>query len=157
MTGFSYLYDPSIAGNAVLLGSFALLMPLVLVLGFRYQTYVWSTTVATGLSLEIIGLVGRILLHSDRHSETYLFLSVLGSVLGPTFACEAIWTTLPHLFRLYGQNLGLLLPCHAEVIFFMLNAAVVLLQLVGIIWLSLGFNGITVCASNGKRLFLSAR
>src|SRR5687767_13934372 len=90
-----YSYDPSLAGNAVFTAAFAFLVPATLFFGVRYQTPLLAATLTTGIALEVVGFVGRILLHGGRGDKTFFLLNQLGTVVGPSLVAGALFITLP--------------------------------------------------------------
>jgi hypothetical protein len=56
-------YDPSLAGNALYLSIFSLLF---IIQGFqlwKYKTWSFSLSMMSGLVLEVVGYVGRVMMH----------------------------------------------------------------------------------------------
>ena len=62
-------YDPSLAGNAFFAGLFGLLLLGQIGLGIRYKTWSFMFGMCLGLVLEVVGYVGRILMHNDPFSD----------------------------------------------------------------------------------------
>jgi hypothetical protein len=56
-------YVPSLAGNAIFVAIFALLLVAQIVLGIRYRTWAYLAGLSGGLVLEVIGYAGRIQMH----------------------------------------------------------------------------------------------
>ncbi len=61
-------YQPSIPGNGVIIGAFALAMFIHIFQGFRWRSWDFMICMIIGCLDEIIGYVGRILLHSNPFS-----------------------------------------------------------------------------------------
>ncbi|CAM1501039.1 Fc.00g102010.m01.CDS01 [Cosmosporella sp. VM-42] len=141
--GGFYNYDPSVGGNAVLLAIYAALVPVVLYLGYRYRTPLFSATLTTGLLFEVLGFVGRVLLHRSRDSNACFFISHLGTVLGPTFMSTAIFLILPHILSVYGEHLCPFPPLHVGFVFYSFAGLALVLELIGVIFVAYGFNGIS--------------
>lgn len=139
-----YLYSPSIAGNAVLLAAFAILVPAVAYLGFRFRTPVFSITLAAGLVLSVVGFVGRVLLGSSPRSLALFVVSLLGSVLGPVCISGAIFLTLPHILSVYGDHVSPIQPLWAGAVFYGMEAVAAAVQLVGVILLALDLGSLGV-------------
>ena len=59
----NFTYVPTLAGNALYLGLFALMLVVQVFLGIRYRTWGFLVGMIGGLVLEIIGYAGRIQLH----------------------------------------------------------------------------------------------
>ena len=58
-------YRPSIAANATFIAIFGLLLAVHIVQGVWFRTWGYMVTLAAGCILQIIGYVGRILLHDN--------------------------------------------------------------------------------------------
>lgn len=139
-----YAYKPNIGGNAVLLAAFAVLVLVALYLGIRLRTPVFSATLATGMLLEVIGFVGRVLLGNTSDSQTFFVLSMLGTLLGPVCISGAILLTLPHILTVYGDHLSPLRPMVAGVIFYSLAAIAAVIQVIGVVFVSYDMSGLGV-------------
>ncbi|KAH7164414.1 RTA1 like protein-domain-containing protein [Fusarium sp. MPI-SDFR-AT-0072] len=138
-----YSYNPSVGGNAVLLVVFALLALAAIYFGIRSRTYLFSLALTTGLLLEVLGFVGRILLHSKRDSQGHFFLFLFGTVLGPSLIGVAIFIILPHILGIYGEPLCPFRPLVAGLVFWGLAAVTVLFELIGIVFTAYESNGVT--------------
>jgi hypothetical protein len=58
-------YVPTLAGNTTYLALFAAVLVVQGALGIRFRSWTFLGGMAAGILLEIIGYVGRILLHSN--------------------------------------------------------------------------------------------
>ncbi|RTE74767.1 hypothetical protein BHE90_010776 [Fusarium euwallaceae] len=141
--GGFYSYNPSVGGNAVLLVAFILLALAAPYLGFRSRTYLFSAVLTTGLFFEVLGFIGRILLHSNRDHQGYFFLFLFGTVLGPSFLSLAIFIVLPHILTIYGEPICPFRPLLAGFVFWGLSAVSMLLELIGIIFTAYESSGVT--------------
>lgn len=139
-----YSYDPSIGGNAVLLAAYGLLIPAVLYPGFRFSTLTFSIILVIGLILDVIGFVGRLLLHGAPDRQDFFIVSLLGTVLGPTFITGAMVLTLPHTLSLCGERVSPLRRLLAAVSLFISTAGAAVLQLVGVVYVSYNFGDVGV-------------
>lgn len=139
-----YVYDPSIGGNAVLLAAYGLLIPAVLYPGFRFSTLAFSIVLVAGLLLDLIGFVGRLLLNGSPDRQDYFVISLLGTLLGPTFISGAIILTLPHTLSLCGERVSPLRRLFAALLLFISTAGAAVLQLVGVVFVAYNFGGIGV-------------
>ncbi len=59
----SVQYDPSLAGNAIYLGIFSLVLVIQVLLGVSFRTWSFLSAMIGGEVLEIIGYVARIQMH----------------------------------------------------------------------------------------------
>lgn len=97
-------YSPSLGGNVALLALFAVLIPITLVMGFKYSNTVFSTALATGLVLEVMGYIGRVLLSTESPSRSSFTVFLLGTVMGPNFIFGAMVYVMQRIVALYGQE-----------------------------------------------------
>lgn len=149
--GGFYPYDLNVGGNAVLIAAYAILAPVVFFTGFRFGTPGFSATLTTGILLEVLGFVGRILLHSTPDSQTYFTLSLVGTILGPTMMCAAIFLILPHILSLYGDHMCPFRPLFAMLAFYSLITVALVLEVVGIVYLAYEQGGMSVSVSCSNR------
>ncbi|KAL7623312.1 hypothetical protein AAE478_006993 [Parahypoxylon ruwenzoriense] len=124
-------YEPSLAGNAVFLTLFAVLIPLTLGLGIKYKSSIFATTIATGLALEVLGYIGRVLLHHNPHDRSDLILFLIGTIMGPTFICCAVFLIMPRIITVYGEEFRSWRPLWYPFLFYALTAASLVLELAG--------------------------
>ncbi|KAK7423099.1 hypothetical protein QQX98_001175 [Neonectria punicea] len=148
--GGFYSYDPNVGGNAVLLAAFAILTIVVPYLGYRSWTPLFSITLTMGLLAEVVGFVGRVLLHSTSDSRTYFFLFLLGTVLGPTFISASIFIILPHVLGIYGEPVSPFKPLVAGLAFCSLIAVALAVELVGIIFVA--YESASISRSSGVKI-----
>lgn len=137
-------YRPNIASNVILLVFYVLLVPCIWVFGLCSRTFLFSTIFLLGLMLEILGFAGRILLHDSVQSRGYFTLSLLGTILGPAFVSIALFVWFPHVLNVYGERPSLVQPILAELILCILMAAAVGIDVIGVVFVSYEFNGVTV-------------
>lgn len=145
--GGFYTYEPNVGGNAVLLAAFAVLIPVVLFLGFRFRTPLFSATLSTGLVLGVAGFLGRVLLKGSPQSQGLFLLSLLGTSLGPVCISGANFLTLPHILSVYGDHISPLQPMLAGVVLYGLAAVAAIMEVVGVAYLAYDFGGMGVSLS----------
>lgn len=139
-----YSYNPSLAGNAVITAAFAFFVPATLFFGVRYQTPLLAATLTTGIALEVVGFVGRILLHGARDDRIFFLLNQLGTVVGPSVVASALFLTLPHVLTIYGIHLSPVKPLNVAFSFYVFVVITVVLQVVGVVFISGEFRNVTV-------------
>ncbi|KAI1372916.1 RTA1-domain-containing protein [Hypoxylon crocopeplum] len=125
------MYEPSLAGNVGFLVLFAVLIPLTLALGIKYRSSIFATTIATGLALEVLGYIGRVLLHNNPTERSAFILFLIGTVTAPTLICGAIFIVIPRVVAVYGEEFRSWKPIWYPFLFRALTAASLLLQLAG--------------------------
>jgi hypothetical protein len=125
-------YEPSLAGNATLLALFALLVPLAFIVGIKYHSSVFSTTITTGLFLEIVGYVGRVLLaRNDDGYKVDFILGYVGTLVAPTFISLAIFRLMPPIVAAYGDDFKTWRPNWHNIVFYVFTVICVALQAAG--------------------------
>ncbi|UKZ62411.1 uncharacterized protein TrAtP1_003661 [Trichoderma atroviride] len=135
--------DLSIGGSAVFLALYAFLTPVTFYQGYRFRTPGFSALLATGLSFEVLGFLGRILLQKGRDHQGYFALALLGSILGATFICSAMSIILPHILALFGDRHA---PCQSLFTAFLLSALLMvslILNIIGIVFVAYGYEGVS--------------
>ncbi|CAI6086382.1 unnamed protein product [Clonostachys chloroleuca] len=148
-TGF-YSYDQSLVGDSILLAAYGILALAATYLGFRYRTPWFSATLAVGLLLEAIGFAGRLLLKGSPKAPAFFVLSMVGTVIGPPLMGGAIFLTLPHVIRVYGEHLSPVRPLLIGFVTYALAAVAMIVQVVGMIFVAYDFNGMG--RTGGSRL-----
>ncbi|KAI1088486.1 RTA1-domain-containing protein [Rostrohypoxylon terebratum] len=126
-----FTYEPSLAGNAVFLALFALLIPVTFALGIKYKNSIFSTNVVTGLALEVVGYVGRVLSYNSPNDRCDFILFLIGTVTGPTFICVAVFLAMPQIVAVYGEEFRSWKPTWYSYLFCALPAISLVLELVG--------------------------
>ncbi|KAI0842580.1 RTA1-domain-containing protein [Hypoxylon sp. FL0890] len=124
-------YDPSLAGNVVFLALFAILIPLTLALGIKYKSSIFATVVATGLALEVVGYVGRVLLNKSPADRTDFILFLIGTILAATFICGAVFLVMPQIIAVYGEEFRSWRSAWYSFLFYALTALSLALELAG--------------------------
>ncbi|GAW19777.1 hypothetical protein ANO14919_092680 [Xylariales sp. No.14919] len=122
---------PSLAGNAVLLAFFTILIPIALALGVKYKSPGFTTFIATGLALEAVGYVGRLLLRNNQNNPTYFAIFLTGTTLGPTCICGAMFSVVPRIIAIYGEEYRSWRPFWYLLLLSALTIASLALELVG--------------------------
>ncbi|CAK7266886.1 hypothetical protein SEPCBS57363_002318 [Sporothrix epigloea] len=89
-------YQPSIAASAVFIALFAIAIVVHAYEGFRWRQTLGSFAVPMILGLidEIIGYIGRIIMHGNPFSFNGFLIQIICITTGPVFFCAAIYVTL---------------------------------------------------------------
>ncbi|KAG6008200.1 hypothetical protein E4U21_004799 [Claviceps maximensis] len=142
-SGGFYGYRPNVASNVVLLVPLCLLVPCIWFLRLGSRTSAFSTTLMVGVVLEVLGFVGRILLHGSGDSRGYFALSLLGTVLGPAFVSAALFVLFPLAVKVCGGRVSRRELKLARLVLCTVIAAAVGIDVIGVVFISYGFNGVT--------------
>ncbi|CAK7223681.1 hypothetical protein SCUCBS95973_005262 [Sporothrix curviconia] len=89
-------YQPSIPANAVFIALFAIALVIHLYEGIRWRSTLrnFAIPMALGLIDEIIGYIGRIIMHGNPFSFNGFLIQIICITTAPVFFCAAIYVTL---------------------------------------------------------------
>ncbi|TDZ15718.1 Sphingoid long-chain base transporter RSB1 [Colletotrichum orbiculare MAFF 240422] len=87
-------YQPSIPVNGAFIALFALAMVIHAVQGFRAKTWGFMASMIGGCLIEIIGYVGRLILHDNPFSFGGFLIQIICITVAPVFFCAAIYVML---------------------------------------------------------------
>ncbi|KAI1103191.1 RTA1 like protein-domain-containing protein [Jackrogersella minutella] len=124
-------YEPSVAGNVIFLALFAIMIPLVFALGIKYKSSIFAAIISTGLALEVVGYIGRVLLHNSPADRSGFILFLIGTMLGPTFICGAMFLIMPQIVTVYGEEFRSWRPGWYLYLFYAFTASSLVLELAG--------------------------
>ena len=103
-------YRPSIAANSLFFALFIISGALHLIQGFlNWRSRIWSTqwfycwAMVLGCVTEVIGYIGRILLHSNPFNFPYFLIQIVCLTIAPAFFSAAIYITLGQTVRTLGH------------------------------------------------------
>ncbi|KAH7030766.1 RTA1 like protein-domain-containing protein [Microdochium trichocladiopsis] len=122
---------PSLSANAALCGLFSTLVVLALVRGLRSSSAIFTSLLLVGLSLEVLGYVGRILLSVNTYDHNNFALFFVGTIIGPNFICGALFLCLPNIIHVYGPNFRTWIPPWYHAIVLGLATISLVLELAG--------------------------
>lgn len=86
----SFLYIPTLAGNALFLSIFAILLIVQVFLGVKHKTWGYMVAIFIGLLLEIIGYGGRIMLHNQPFNNDAFLVYLVTLTIGPALLSAAV-------------------------------------------------------------------
>jgi hypothetical protein len=124
-------YIPSLPGNAFYAAVFGLLLICQTFLGVKYRTWGFLGSMIGGIVLEIIGYIGRILLHNNDFNFNYFIIYIVCLTIGPAFFSAAIYLCLARIIAIYGTSLSWLKPRTITCSFIFCDFISLLLQAVG--------------------------
>ncbi|TLS23944.1 hypothetical protein PpBr36_08362 [Pyricularia pennisetigena] len=126
---------PHLPGNAVLLASFAMAIPINVYFGVRHETPLYTLLLVAGILLEIIGHIGNILLRDNLASRPFFTMYMVGSITGPTFIAAAVYAVLPHILSVYGTRFcEIPSPLWLGLLFFGFDVFTLAFQIVGCVF-----------------------
>lgn len=106
----NFLYLPNVPANAFFAAFFAICM--VVNIGFAIKGRTWGHLggMVGGLALEILGYIGRIMIHNNDFTSTPFYLYIIGLTIGPAFLSASIYLCLARIVGVYGQHLSRFRP-----------------------------------------------
>ncbi|KAF4943223.1 hypothetical protein FSARC_14982, partial [Fusarium sarcochroum] len=124
-------YIPTFAGNVAYLAIFGALIAAQCFQGIRFKTWGFMIAMICGLLLEIVGYVGRIMLHDNIFNNDSFIIYLVGLTIGPAFITAAIYLCLGRIITIYSVDLSLLKPKWITIIFVSCDFVALLLQAAG--------------------------
>ncbi|KAK5044382.1 hypothetical protein LTR84_011332 [Exophiala bonariae] len=124
-------YIPALPGNIAYAGIFFFILMLQVYFGIRYKTWGFLAGMVCGLSLEIAGYAGRVLLHDNVFEKTNFIIYLVGLTIGPAFLSASIYLCLGRIITIFGTRLSLLKPKIITWIFILADSLSLILQSVG--------------------------
>ena len=106
----SFLYLPTVAGNALFAALFGICLVGQLYLGIRYRTWGYMATIVSGLLLEIIGYVARVMLHSSPFDNNDFLMYLICLTIGTTPYISMKMRGWPNMINSSGISNGCNLP-----------------------------------------------
>lgn len=86
----SFMYLPTVPGNAIYAAIFGIYIIAQLFLGFKHKTWGYMVAMVTGLILEVIGYVGRILLHSSPFNNNDFLIYLVTLTIAPALLSASV-------------------------------------------------------------------
>jgi hypothetical protein len=104
------VYDPTLAGNALFISIFSLLLPIQTFLVLHYRTSGILAVTSLDLSMEIIGYAGRVRMHVNPFLKQDFLMYLIPLTIGPVFLAAAVYLCLARIVVVYGWHLSLMRP-----------------------------------------------
>ncbi len=126
-------YIPSLGGNALYAAIFGIYIFFNIYFGIRHKTWGYMAAMFLGLSGEVIGYIGRLLLYQNPFDPTgndfLIYLVCL--TISPAFFAAAIYLCLARIVVVYGEHLSYFRPRTYTLIFCGCDIFSLLLQAAG--------------------------
>lgn len=129
--GTIYGYTPNLAANAFFCAFFGLFLAANVVLPFKYKTWTYGWIMSLGAFAEVIGYVGRILMHSNPWSDAGFEMQICCLILAPSFFAAAIYLTLKDIVKAIGPQFSVIQPKLYPWIFISCDLVSLVLQAAG--------------------------
>ncbi|KAH8595057.1 RTA1 like protein-domain-containing protein [Bisporella sp. PMI_857] len=136
----TYGYYPNLAGNTVFVVVFAICAIAQVILGSIYRLKSYSILVCLGCMGEVVGYIGRIIMHSNPWNTSGFIMQSLLLIVSPSLLAAGLYLTLKHLVFYYGPRYSILKPDLYTWLFVICDAVGFVTQLVG--------GGVQASASN---------
>jgi len=108
---------PTVGGNAAYAAILGLLLIAQVGLGIRYRTWGFMVGMIFGLLLEVLGYVGRALMHQNPFDFNYFLLYLIPLTIGPAFITGSIYLCLSRIIVVHGTQISRLSPRSYSLIF----------------------------------------
>jgi len=126
-----YQYIPSLAGNALYVAIFALLLILQIFFSIRFRTWGFLAGTVGGMILEILGYVGRVQMHFNPFIKNPFLMYLVCLTIGPAFFSASIYLCLARIVVVFGENLSRFRPAVYTITFITCDFLSLLLQAAG--------------------------
>lgn len=105
-----YGYRPDLGANVTFAVLFAVLLVLQVVIGTYTRTWTYTIAVSLGILGELLGYIGRLIMHSNPWDEAGLDIQIVCLVIAPSFLAAGIYLTLKHVVLSRGEQYSRLRP-----------------------------------------------
>lgn len=127
----TYGYYPNAGANIFLAIFFGLAGTAHLILGIYHRTWTFLIALGIGAFMEMVGYIGRILMHYNPWSTSAFRLQIFCLILAPTFIAAGIYLILKHIVICLGTHHSRLKPSLFTWIFIGCDVASIILQAAG--------------------------
>ncbi|KAF7188887.1 Efflux pump himE [Pseudocercospora fuligena] len=103
-----YGYRPSLPANALFLTLNLLCALFSLIFGIRYRTWTYMLGLTSGVIIQSIGYIGRILMYINPWNTTGFTIQIALLIIGPAFISASIYLTLKHFVLAFGERYSIL-------------------------------------------------
>ncbi|CZR53242.1 related to YER185w, Rta1p [Phialocephala subalpina] len=106
----SFLYLPTVPGNAIYAAIFGIYVIAQLYLGIRHRVWGYMSAMVLGMIAEIIGYVGRVMLHNSPFNNNDFLTYLICLTIAPALLSASIYLCLSRIVIVYGENLSRFKP-----------------------------------------------
>jgi cell shape-determining protein MreD len=86
----SFLYLPTLPGNAIYAAIFGIYIVAQLFLGIKHKTWGYMVAMVLGLLLEVIGYVARIMLHNSPFDNNNFLMYLVTLTIAPALLSASV-------------------------------------------------------------------
>ncbi|RDL39273.1 Uncharacterized protein BP5553_03613 [Venustampulla echinocandica] len=131
LTLASFLYRPTLPGNAIFAGLFALLFIPQLFFGIKHKTWGYMTAMSFGLIMECVGYIARVMIHNNPFNHDMFLMYLILLTIAPAFLTAAIYLCLARIVTVYGEDCSRFKPRTYTLIFCTCDLISLVLQALG--------------------------
>jgi len=124
-------YLPSLPGNTLFAALFAICFFTQFILGIKYRTWGFLAATTLGMLTEIIGYIGRIMMHNNPFSKNNFLMYLVTLTIAPAFLSAAIYLCLARIVVVYGEERSRFKPRTYTILFCSSDFLALLLQAAG--------------------------
>ncbi|KAF5648327.1 phospholipid-translocating ATPase [Fusarium sp. NRRL 52700] len=124
-------YQPNVPANAIFIGVFGLSMALHIFQGIKMKTWGFMTSMMAGCILEIIGYIGRLIIHDNPFDFIGFLLQIIMITIAPVFFSAAIYVLLSQVINFVDPSVSRFSPKYFYWIFIPSDIISLILQAVG--------------------------
>ncbi|KAE8371290.1 putative RTA1 domain protein [Aspergillus bertholletiae] len=124
-------YQPNIPANVLFLIIFGLLLAAQIALGTWFRTWTYMGAMTAGLILEILGYIGRVMMHSNPFDFNAFLLYLICLTIAPAFFTAAIYICLGRIVIVYGEDISRIRPRTYTILFVTCDIIALVLQAAG--------------------------
>ncbi|KAK1590925.1 parasitic phase-specific protein PSP-1 [Colletotrichum navitas] len=103
-------YQPSIPASGVFIAFFALALIVHAVQGIRYKTWGFTASMICGCILEIVGYVGRLIIHDNPFDFDGFLIQIICITVAPVFFSAAIYVLLSQTINFLDRSISRFSP-----------------------------------------------
>ncbi|CAJ0547675.1 Ff.00g044290.m01.CDS01 [Fusarium sp. VM40] len=124
-------YQPNIPANAVFVAVFGLSMAIHTFQGIKMRTWGFMSSMLAGCTLEIIGYVGRFIIHDNPFDFNGFLMQIICITVAPVFFSAAIYVLLSQVINFVDPSISRFPPKYFYWIFIPSDIISLILQAVG--------------------------
>ncbi|PMD38713.1 RTA1-domain-containing protein [Hyaloscypha variabilis F] len=110
LDGSSLGYAPNIGASAVFTVLFSLSYVCHLTLGWKYKTWTFMIAMLLGSTSEVVGYIGRILMHNNPYRLSTFLTQIVCLTTAPAFYSAGIYLCLSRIVLAYGEGISRIQP-----------------------------------------------
>jgi hypothetical protein len=149
ISGTLYGYSPNLGANVFFAALFGTLLLAQIIIGSWTRTWTYMLAVGLGVFGEMVGYIGRLIMHKNPWSNGGFEMQICCLVLAPSFLAAGIYLTLKHMVLYLGPEYSRMKAKWYPWIFVGSDLGSIIIQAIG--------GGVAASAKNGSnRSLLSA-